>query len=128
MKLLLDTHILLWFLEGNASKISSSALRSIQAKENEKFVSIASLWEVAIKVSIGKLPIQSTLSKFFDLVSYNGFEIVSLNQDHILEYLRLPLLHRDPFDRILIAQSSHEGFQIVTKDPNFSLYPIKIIW
>lgn len=128
MKILIDTHVLLWFLEGDRNKISSSALAAILDSENEKFVSMASLWEVAIKVNIGKLPLQSTLPKFFELIPYNGFSIVQIDQSHLLEYLKLPLHHRDPFDRILIAQSSCEGFQVVTKDPNFSLYPIKTIW
>jgi PIN domain nuclease of toxin-antitoxin system len=128
MKILIDTHILLWFLEGDNQKISNAALNSITDKENEKFISIASLWEIAIKVNIGKLPLRSTFPKFLNLISANGFEVLEIKYNHLIEYLSLPMHHRDPFDRILIAQSVQEGFQVITKDPNLSSYKIKTIW
>lgn len=128
MKVLIDTHILLWFLEGDRQKISGAALAAIQDQTNEKFVSIASLWEVVIKVNIGKLPMRTTFQSFLALIPANGFQVLSLQSSHLLKYLDLPLRHRDPFDRILVAQSINDNLSVVTKDPNFSLYPIKTIW
>ncbi len=128
MKVLIDTHILLWFLEGDRQKISGAALAAVQDQTNEKFVSIASLWEVVIKVNIGKLPMRTTFQSFLALIPANGFQVLSLQSSHLLKYLDLPLHHRDPFDRILVAQSINDNLSVVTKDPNFSVYPIKTIW
>src|SRR5438046_280888 len=128
MRVLLDTHALLWFLVGDKQKLSTSALDNITAKENEVCVSIASLWEIAIKVNIGKLKIHTDFPKLEKLIDVNVFDIVPLKYSHLIEYLNLQLIHRDPFDRILVAQSIQEGFQIITKDPNLSQYPIKTIW
>ena len=128
MKVLIDTHALLWFLEGEQKKLSTIAINSIITDANEKYVSIASLWEIAIKVNIGKLQLVSDFSRLESLIASNGFQIVAIEYHHLIEYEKMEIHHRDPFDRILIAQSVSEGFQIITKDPNLSFYKIKTIW
>lgn len=128
MKVLIDTHALLWFLEGDQKKLSSIALNSIMSDANEKYVSIASLWEIAIKVNIGKLQLLSDFSRLESLIASNGFQIVAIEYHHLIEYEKMEIHHRDPFDRILVAQAAREGFQIITKDPNLSFYKIKTIW
>ena len=128
MKVLLDTHVLLWFLEGDREKLSMESFDTIINDDNEKYVSVASLWEIAIKVNIGKLKLLSDFPRLETLIALNGFQIVPIEYHHLIEYHKLEIYHRDPFDRILIAQSACEGFQIITKDPSLSLYKIKIIW
>ena len=128
MKVLIDTHALLWFLEGNQKKLSTTALNSIISDANEKYVSIASLWEIAIKVNIGKLQLLADFSRLENLIASNGFQIVAIEYHHLIEYEKMEIHHRDPFDRILVAQSAREGFQIITADPNLSFYKIKTIW
>jgi len=121
MQLLLDTHILLWYIEGNES-LPIVWREYIQSRGNQKLVSIASLWEIAIKTNIGKLKIKYPL----DLLIPVGFELLPVSVSHLLAYQKLPLHHRDPFDRILIAQAQTDGFTIMTKDPNFPLYDVAL--
>src|SRR2546421_10071724 len=105
MKLLLDTHTFLWFIMGS-SNLSSNARALIEDLANEKFLSVASLWEIAIKLSIGRL----ALSAPFDVLipqqlSLNGFELLNIEVGHAAVVAALPFHHRDPFDRLLIAQA-----------------------
>jgi PIN domain nuclease of toxin-antitoxin system len=128
MKLLLDTHTFLWFIMGNPN-LSANARALIEDQANEKYVSVASLWETAIKVSIGKL----TLSAPFDTLlpqqlSVNGFELLNLEVTHAAMLINLPFHHRDPFDRLLIAQSMVEQMQIVSIDSTFDAYQIQRLW
>src|SRR5262245_55359032 len=124
MKLLLDTHIFLWFIMGSP-KLSINARTMIENPTNEKFVSIISMWETAIKVSIGKL----VLSTPFDVLipqqfSLNGFELLSIKIDHIAMVATLPFHHRDPFDRLMAAQAMVEQMHIVSVDSAFDVYGV----
>ena len=128
MKLLLDTHTFLWFIIGSLN-LSADARTLIEDQTNEKFFSIASLWEMAIKVSIGKL----TLSAPFDILipeqlTSNGFETLPVEIAHISKLIGLPLHHRDPFDRLLIAQAITEQMHIVSADSAFDAYQIARLW
>ena len=128
MNLLLDTHTLLWFLAGSAN-LSASARRSIEDVSNEKFVSVASIWETAIKVSIGKM----TLSAPFDVLfphqlQINGFELLPIKVEQTLVLTTLPFHHRDPFDRLIIAQAMKEKMTLVSVDPVFDDYGITRLW
>ena len=96
--------------------------------ENIKFVSIASLWEIAIKVNLGKIQLDFDFKDFMTLLSINGFEVLSIEFEHTRAVAALPLHHRDPFDRILIAQSLVNEMIIVTRDPCFSDYEVPILW
>lgn len=121
MEVLLDTHTLLWFLYGN-DKLSLKAREIIESETNEVIVSIASLWEVTIKQAIGKLEIEGSLANFFDVVQANGFAIRQISADDLLVLATLPFHHRDPFDRILIAQALQAKIPILTKDAHINLY------
>ncbi len=128
MKLLLDTHTLLWFIAGSAS-LSAYARSLIEDVEHEKFVSIASIWETAIKVSIGKM----TLSAPFDVLfpqqlQINGFELLPVKIEHTSVISALPFHHRDPFDRLLIAQAIEEKMNLISIDNVFDNYGVTRLW
>jgi PIN domain nuclease of toxin-antitoxin system len=128
MKLLLDTHTFLWFIIGSPN-LSGQARALIEDAANEKFLSVASLWEMAIKLSIGKL----TLSAPFDVLipqqlSLNGFELLNIEIAHAAAVATLPHHHRDPFDRLLIAQASVEKMSIVSIDAAFDAYSVMRLW
>lgn len=122
MKILLDTHMLLWFVEGDP-RMKQRYIDMILNPAVEKFLSIVSLWEIAIKVNVGKLK----LTKPLDELMPEGIDLLDLNLSHAVQYQTLPLYHRDPFDRMLIAQAQVEGFMVMTDDPNFPLYDVQIL-
>jgi len=124
MKNLLDTHVVLWFLNGE--KMSNHAKECIIAHPN--YVSVVSLWEVAIKMNIGKYTFDGGFTAFLELIKSNGFEVLPI-KDNYMEYLfKLPLIHRDPFDRLIIATALAEGLTLVTADENIKRYDIPWIW
>ena len=128
MNLLLDTHTLLWFIAGSSS-LSASARTLIEDAENDKFVSIVSIWETAIKISTGKMSLSSPFDTLFPRqLEINGFELLPVKVEHTSLVTTLPFHHRDPFDRLLIAQGIVEDFVIVTRDTEFSDYPVKLLW
>lgn len=126
MKLLLDTHILLWFQAGDPV-LPKAAEQAIRSEANEAYVSMVSFWEIGLKHSIGKLPLRMPLDAFFDTITDAPFQILSLEQLHIVAASALPLHHRDPFDRMLIGQAKHEGMQLITVDAQFKSYDIPLI-
>jgi PIN domain nuclease of toxin-antitoxin system len=128
MRLLLDSHAFLWFCEGSAS-LSAKARAAIEDPANEKFVSHATAWEVAIKASLGKLMLGVPFDELFPgaLVS-NGFLTLLPDFRHYRELLTLPFHHRDPFDRLLIAQARVEGLTLVSCDPHFPAYGVPVLW
>ena len=128
MRLLLDTHTLLWFALGDA-QISPAALALINDAGNDKLVSPASYWEIAIKVSIGKLTLNQPYEDFIDRgVRQNGFDILPIEPRHTGRVAVLPFHHKDPFDRLLIAQALTEGIAVVGVDPLFDRYGVKRLW
>jgi len=128
MKLLLDTHTFLWFIMGNAN-LSATARSAIENLANEKYVSVASVWEIAIKVSVGKLSLSAPFSTLIPhQLSANGFELLNLGVAQAAALINLPFHHRDPFDRLLIAQAMIEQMQIVSIDSAFDAYPISRMW
>jgi len=125
---LLDTHALLWYLSGD-KRIPPKSRKIISDPSNRCFISLASLWEIAIKIKIGKLDISGDLSELTHQLWENKIEILPVVFEHILETMDLEDNHRDPFDRIIIAQAKFEKFTIITKDENFYNYRnINIIW
>lgn len=116
-------HILLWWLDDN-SALSAQARAAIADSDNLIILSAAVIWEIRIKQTIGKLDIPSD---FYDVTKQQGFEIISITLDHAYAAGDLPLHHRDPFDRILIAQAKLEGFTIITHDAIFKKYQIPIL-
>jgi PIN domain nuclease of toxin-antitoxin system len=128
MRLLLDTHALLWFI-GNDAQLSAVAHDSIENAAHEKFVSAASLWEIALKLSLGKLKLPRPFGDVFpSQLEVNGFELLPISCAQLSQLAALPFHHRDPFDRLLIAQALADGMTIVTRDTAFSHYPVKIAW
>lgn len=122
MNILIDTHVLIWLQEGD-EKLPIEWRTMIENPENTKYISIASIWEIAIKTNIGKLEISIPLNNFVPA----EIEIIPLKINHLTRYQQLPLHHKDPFDRILIAQSLEENFTIMTADERFSLYHVSLI-
>jgi PIN domain nuclease of toxin-antitoxin system len=128
MKLLLDTHAFLWFLMGNPN-LSANARTLIEDQANGKFLSIASLWEIAIKVSISKLALSAPFDSLIpQQLKVNGFELLNLEIAHAAALINLPFHHRDPFDRLLIAQAMVEQMQIVSIDSTFDSYQTTRVW
>ncbi|MFN5620876.1 MAG: type II toxin-antitoxin system VapC family toxin [Flavobacteriales bacterium] len=128
MAYLLDTHSFLWFLEGNKS-LSKKAKDIIVNPKNKTFISIASIWEMGIKISLDKLRLDVTLEELKEELIKNEIEILPLDFDHIIELSKLEYHHRDPFDRILISQAKSEKLTILSKDSHFKLYKhVKVIW
>lgn len=125
---LLDTHALLWFLNGD-ERISPKARKLISDPKNRCFISIASLWEMAIKIKIGKLDLAFDLKGLAAHLDNNNIEILPIAFEHILETMGLEDHHRDPFDRIIISQAKFERLTIISRDENFPKYAhIKLIW
>lgn len=128
MRLLLDTHTFLWWV-GAGRKLSKKAHAAIASPRNECFVSIASGWEIAIKVSLGKLRIEGALDRFVpEQIGANGFRPLPIDLKHTARVAALPFHHRDPFDRLLVAQALEEDLAVVTADPVFARYGPKRIW
>ncbi len=126
MQFLIDTHILIWFLEGN--KLLSKSRRQIIADpNNDVFVSIASLWEMAIKISLGKLTLAKPLADVIKQIAIENIEVMTISPEHTLQVSILPFHHRDPFDRIIIAQAQIENLPIMTDDSEFGGYKIKTL-
>ncbi len=128
MRLLLDTHILLWFLL-TPGKLSATALAAIQQAENQVYVSLASAWEMSIKTGLGKLSLTQPIESFIlDQTQRNRFDILPITLAHIAAVERLPHHHRDPFDRLLIAQSLVEDIPFISADSSIHAYPITHLW
>lgn len=131
MRFLLDTHTLIWFLENNAA-LSKKAKNIIEDSNNKIFVSTISFYEIAIKLSIGKIILPNTLEDFIFKTTNNDIQILNLLPSHIVKYQEIPVNidHKDPFDRILISSAIVEKLPIITIDDKFNLYSslITIIW
>ena len=108
--------------------LSNAAKTAIENPTNLKFVSIASLWEIAIKISLGKLRFSMSYKQFLELIVANGFYLLPISPDHTFEVSQLEFIHRAPFDRLLIAQCKSDKLSIVTKDENIRRYSVKTIW
>ena len=128
MKLLLDTHALLWFA-AEKSRLSAATLRQLESDENEVFFSCASIWEISIKVSLRKLNLALNVEhEFSTLLSSNGLAELPIVYAHAARVSTYPLHHRDPFDRILVAQAEIERMTLVSKDEFLDAYGIRRLW
>ena len=126
MKLLLDTHILLWYLEGHGNLPETQRLK-IEDRHNQVAVSAASLWEMTIKISIGKLELMDDLATIETTLHRQGILILPIQTAHLQRLLSLPFHHRDPFDRLIIAQALAEEMTLVSDDTAFSAYPVSLL-
>jgi len=126
MRYLIDTHVALWVLKGEPiSEAAKSILDDVTA---EIFVSIASAWEIAIKVSTGKLKYTGGVRAFLDDISLNEFKLLSVEEPYIELVEELEYHHRDPFDRLLISSAIVEDMTIITTDENVPKYDVKWLW
>jgi len=128
MKILLDTHIFLWLLFC-PEKLSSTMTDAYQDKQNDIFLSYASLWEMQIKLQLGKLEFDIDLEKFVnEQTQCEYIKLLPINVNHILALKQLPFYHKDPFDRLLISQSIQENFILASNDNVFKYYPVKLFY
>ena len=127
MELLLDTHAFIWFINGDDS-LPDKVKDEIKDVRNKCFLSIASLWEIAIKTSLGKLELKSDFNKLADFLSANDIDILPITFEHLQKLLHLKYHHRDPFDRIIISQGITDKLTVLTKDEYFKKYRVKIMW
>lgn len=122
---LLHTHIFIWYINGSP-ELSRQARALIEGNGALNFVSIASLWEIAIKISLGKLVLKAPFEVIHSLMIQNGFKILPVTVDDTLQLATLPFFHRDPFDRILIVQAMLNELTLITNDQQISAYSIKV--
>ena len=127
MKLLLDTHAFLWFVTGDP-RLSRAARAALEAEAAELHLSTASVWEMAIKSSLGRLSLPGPLQDYLADKGAEGFDLLPVDWLHAAAVERLPFHHRDPFDRLLVAQALVEGLPIVTRDRVFRKYGAQVVW
>lgn len=128
MRLLLDTHVFLWWVD-DARELSKRARNAIANPGNECMLSLVSCWEMAIKVSTGKLELPTPVERFVpEQLASNGFRQLEIGFRHVARVANLEFHHRDPFDRLLAAQAAIEGLTLVSADPIFRSYSIKRLW
>ena len=128
MRFLLDTHVFLWWNEDNP-RLSKKAKRIMADPRNTLVLSVASAWEIAIKVQLGKLRLPEDAASYVPArAARDSIEILPILLPHALALESLPMHHRDPFDRILVVQSQLEKLPILTADPAITAYPVSVIW
>ena len=128
MKCLLDTHVLLWILSDD-KRLSVNAKNKFLDPKNMIYLSVASIWEMSIKISLKKLKLKTSLEKIIDdYVIGNDINLLSIESSHIYPLQKLPFHHRDPFDRLIVCQAIYEKMPIITSDKNFDLYSVERIW
>lgn len=128
MRLLLDTQCWLWWF-AQPEKLSESVIEQIADEANEIWFSVASVWEMGIKVSIGKLPLPGKIDDYVSTrMTQLGARSLEITASHALRVAALPLHHRDPFDRMLIAQAQAEAMTLVSADLAFSQYEVSLLW
>ena len=127
MRLLLDTGALAWWFTSDKS-LSEAADRAIKSKANEIVVSVASAWELSIKDNAGKLRMGNLLARLPDDLENSGFTVLPIELEHAMRAGALPLHHKDPFDRMLIAQAHAESLFVISSDPVFDHYGVRRIW
>lgn len=128
MNLLLDTHSFLWWIQGG-TVLSERARQALEEARGTVYLSAASLWEMAIKIRLGKLRAPEPFDQFIlRQVQDNRLEILPIHAQHVLATMNLPAHHRDPFDRLLIAQAQTEDLLLISRDAVFGHYDVKVLW
>ncbi len=127
MKLLLETHAFLWFIDDDP-RLSLTAKTTIETTP-EVYVSLVSVWEMAVKISNGKLTVPESLREFvMQHLTRNRFQLLPIELEHTVMVAQLPLHHKDPFDRLLICQAMSTGFRLVSADSMFAEYAVAPVW
>jgi PIN domain nuclease of toxin-antitoxin system len=126
---LIDTNVFIWCIAGQQSRLSDKALRLVEDREVTLWLSSISLWEIAIKVGTGKLNLPKSANYLrTQIAKFDIGRVLAVEEAHVLADFDLPLYHRDPFDRMLIAQAQVEGLPFITSDKQIHKYPIQILW
>ena len=129
MRILLDTHAFLWWASERGARLSERARDLLSDGATDVALSIVSVWEIAIKVGGGRMALPDVVEQYIpDRLRRHGFELMSIDLAHALRAGSLPAIHRDPFDRMLVAQAQIEGLPILTTDPAISRYDVETIW
>ena len=129
MRLLLDTHAFLWWVSSGGSRLSDRAREVMTDGDNDVTVSMASVWEMSIKVGTGRMGLPEPIERYVpDRLRHHGFELLPIELRHAFRAGTLPRIHGDPFDRMLIAQAQVEDMALVTADPAIGRYDVEIIW
>lgn len=128
MRLLLDTHTFLWLLE-SPEKLSGPALEACKNREHQLLLSVASAWEIQIKSQLGKLTLEVPLAEMIhNQQAANSLQVLAVDLEHVLELGNLPPHHKDPFDRLLVAQARIEGLRLVSSDDDIGQYDVSVLW
>ncbi|HBK22749.1 MAG TPA: PIN domain nuclease [Planktothrix sp. UBA10369] len=128
MKLLFDTHTFIWW-DSQPNKLSQKAWALLQDRSSILLLSVVSIWEIQIKLQVGKLTLNRALLEIIESQQkINQIEVLPVNLDHVLALDSLPLIHKDPFDRLLVAQANVENAVLVSGDPIVAQYPVNVNW
>jgi PIN domain nuclease of toxin-antitoxin system len=128
VKLLLDTHAFIW-ADSAPEKLSARAAAACRDHDNQLFLSVASVWELQIKLMLGKVTLHHSLRKIIeDWCRRTGLVVVEARLEHVLRLDSIPPVHKDPFDRLLVAQAFAEDYTIVTHDKEIARYPVAVLW
>lgn len=128
MKAIIDTHTLIW-MDQDPAKLSPAAIAHFNDPTCEILLSVASIWEIVIKLTIGKLNLRGDVDQVIrDIQAQNPLRILPIRYNHVLAVRSLPPIHRDPFDRMLVAQATAEKAVILSCDPKITAYPVTVIW
>ena len=128
MNAILDTHTFLWMVT-NDRRLSGTARNVIADGANQLFLSAVSMWEIVLKAGVGKLHLQGEPARFVDReIQRNRLSPLPIQAAHVLRVPSLPAIHKDPFDRLLIAQAQVENLPLITTDPEITRYPVQVIW
>ncbi|MFZ4524551.1 MAG: type II toxin-antitoxin system VapC family toxin [Chlorobium sp.] len=127
MKIIIDTHVLLWFFSNDVN-LSEKARETIANSSNDVFISIASFWEISIKLSLSKLVLDIPFEVLFDESEKLNISILNVKKEHLARLKELPFIHKDPFDRMIICQSIVENYTLVSIDKIFDEYKIERFW
>ena len=127
MKYLLDTHALIWYLE-DSPNLPSEIKEIIDNNENRIYLCSVSCWEIAIKISIGKLKLHLNFDEFLNKIKSSDFDILQIKDEHLKRLTALPFLHKDPFDRLLVSTAITENLTLITTDENIRYYDVSWVW
>ncbi|MCL1863278.1 MAG: type II toxin-antitoxin system VapC family toxin [Defluviitaleaceae bacterium] len=127
MSYLLDTHALIWYFEDSAD-LPIKIARIIDNPTCQKFICVASLWEIAIKSNIGKLDMRFSFDELLDTIESSELSVIPIENDYLKGLSKLPFIHKDPFDRLIITTALSEGLTVMTVDENIQKYDVPWIW
>ena len=129
MRLLVDTHVFLWWASDHGARVSARVRDLLSDGSNDIAFSMASAWEIAIKVGVGRMALPDVIERYLpDRLRHHGFELLQIELEHAVRAGGLPRIHGDPFDRMLVAQAQLEGMPILTADPAIGRYDVETIW